>query len=212
MRSADAATLFRVLLVVLVAYLILSKFNPIIITVIIGVAIALDALDGFLAIRESSRGRLGLCTYVSALSGNEKSKSVVSKFKAGLKSSKSSRFGPRIDVAGDRAAEYILWVTYAFAGVIPLFVLFIVIIRHSFVDAVMAAKGTSSKMKTRFAQIIYSSNLWRGGINVVKFLTFSYLAFVYSWGYPVIIGYAFVTILVAYILLRGAAELYEAYA
>jgi phosphatidylglycerophosphate synthase len=125
---------------------------------------------------------------------------------------KNARFGPRIDVAGDRAVEYILWITYTYVGVLPLFVVFIAVIRHSFVDAFMAAKGTSSKMKTRFAQKVYSSNIGRGGINVVKFLAFSYLSLMYVWGYPAIIGYALVAILLAYIVIRGAAEIYEAYA
>ncbi|MCL5413283.1 MAG: hypothetical protein M1569_02665, partial [Candidatus Marsarchaeota archaeon] len=202
--------LFRVLLIVVVAYLILLKSSPIIITVIIAAAISLDAFDGYLAIRESSKGRISLGIYASALMGNKASRAEVARFKG--KTNGSSRFGPRIDVAGDRAAEYILWATYTYLAVIPVFVIFIVIIRHSFVDAVMAAKGTSSKMKTRFAQVIYSSNLWRGGINVVKFLTFSYLAFAYIWGYPMVIGYVLVAILVLYILVRGAAELHEAYA
>ena len=126
--------------------------------------------------------------------------------------SKTAKFGPRMDVAGDRAVEYILWVVYTYVNVIPLFILFIVIIRHSFVDAFMAAKGTSSKMKTNFARAVYSSNLGRGGINVVKFLAFSYLSLVYIWAYPAWIGYVLVAILLAYILLRGAAEVLEAYA
>lgn len=210
MRSADAATLIRVLLVILVAYLILSRFNPIAIIILIAIAMLLDAVDGFLAVNEASKGSIGAFTYMQSLIGDSKARGMVKSVKAKL--AKTSKFGPRIDVAGDRAAEYILWVTYAYAGVVPLFVLFIVIIRHSFVDAFMAAKGTSSKMKTRFAQVVYSSNLWRGGINVVKFLAFSYLSLEYIWSYPAWVGYVLVAVLVVYILIRGAAEIYEAYA
>ncbi len=210
MRNADIATLIRVLLIVLVAYLILAKFNPIAIIILIAVALLLDAVDGFLAVNQESHGAVGLATYISSLRGNAKAKQLVKGIKQRM--SRSARFGPRIDVAGDRAVEYILWAVYTIAGVVPLFVLIIIIIRHSFVDAFMAAKGTSSKMKTKFAQIVYSSNLWRGGINVVKFLTFAYLSLVYVWDYPIWIGYVLITILVAYILLRGAAEICEAYA
>ena len=64
-------------------------------------------------------------------------------------------------------------------------------------------------MKTRFARAVYSSNIGRGGINVVKFATFSYLALMYISGYPSIIGYIMTAILVSYVLLRGAAEVYE---
>ncbi len=210
MRSADATTLVRVLLIVFVAYLVLAKFNPIAIIILIAIALLLDAVDGFFAVNEASNGVVGFATYIRSLMGNRRSMKTVKRFKEKL--SNTAKFGPRIDVAGDRAVEYILWVVYTVAGVVPLFVVFIVIIRHSFVDAFMAAKGTSSKMKTKFARMVYSSNIGRGGINVVKFLTFSYLALVYISAYPAWIGYVLVTILVVYILLRGAAELCEAYA
>jgi phosphatidylglycerophosphate synthase len=209
MRSADAVTVLRVLLIVAAAYLVVLKYSPVLITLIIAVAMSMDAIDGYMAIREASRGTVTLPMYLSSLIGNKNSKGIVKKFKSKL--SKSSKFGARIDVAGDRAVEYILWATYTYLNVLPLFVIIIVIIRHSFVDAVMAARGTSSKMKTKFAAVVYSSNLWRGGINVVKFASFSYLAFAYVLGYPIWIGYALVAVLVAYILLRGAAEIYEAY-
>lgn len=210
MRTADATTLLRVLMIVLVAYLIIAQYNPVVIILIIAAAMAMDALDGFFAVNEASKGKIGFGKYISALTGNESAKKDVKKAKEGL--SKTSKFGQRIDVAGDRAVEYILWVVYTYVNVVPLFVLFIIIIRHSFVDAFMASKGTSAKMKTKFARVVYSSNLWRGGINVVKFLTFSYLSLMYIWGYPAWIGYVLITVLVAYILLRGAAEVLEAYA
>lgn len=210
MRSADAATLFRVMLIVIVAYLILLKASPVVIILLIAIAMAMDAFDGYLAVNESSNGKVGLRLYLKSILGDEESRSVVKSYKG--KRTKASRFGPRMDIAGDRAVEYILWIVYTYVNVIPLFVIFIVVLRHSFVDAVMAEKGTSSKMKTKLAQIVYSSNLWRGGINVVKFATFSYLSLVYIWGYPAVIGYALVAILVIYILVRGAAEIIEAYA
>lgn len=210
MRSADATTLIRVMLIVFVAYLILAKFNPIAIIILIGIALLLDAVDGFFAVNEASKGRVSFGMYIDSLRGDPKSRNIVNGFKKEL--SKTAKFGPRMDVAGDRAVEYILWAVYTYVNVIPLFILFIVIIRHSFVDAFMAAKGTSSKMKTNFARAVYSSNLGRGGINVVKFLAFSYLSLVYIWAYPAWIGYVLVAILLAYILLRGAAEVLEAYA
>lgn len=209
MRSADAITLIRVGIILVVAYLILRAFNPILITALIGIAMLMDALDGYFAVREVSGGRVSLNMYASALLGDASASAKVKEYKEKVK--RVSKYGARMDVAGDRAVEYILWITYTFVGVLPLFVIFIIVIRHSFVDAVMASRGTSSKMKTKFARVVYSSNLFRGGINVVKFLTFSYLAFAYIWGYPIAIGYALTAILVTYILIRGAAELYEAY-
>ena len=209
MRSADAATIVRVLIIVLVAYLIIGRMSPFIIIALIAIAMAMDAADGFMAVNEISGGRVGLATYVRSLGGDARSRKIVRSFKE--KISKRYKYGARIDVAGDRAVEYILWLVYTYVNVIPLFVLILVIIRHSFVDAVMASKGTSSRLKTKFAMAVYSSNIGRGGINVVKFLAFSYLSLVYIAGYPAWIGYVLVFILVAYILLRGAAELYEAH-
>lgn len=210
MRSADATTLLRVAMIILAAYLVLARYDPWVTIAIIAVAMLLDAVDGYFAVREAGSGAVGIRAYAMSLAGDAKSRELVKRYK-GRARSKAASFGPRIDVAGDRAVEYILWVVYTYVNVIPLFVIILVILRHSFADAVMAAKGTSSKMKTRFARIVYSSNLFRGGINVVKFLTFSYLALVYVSGYPAWIGYVLVTILVAYIMVRGAAEIYEAY-
>lgn len=207
MRSADAATLFRVALGLLAVYLILIKYNAALIVLLIAVTIFLDAVDGYLAIREDSKGAVGIIAYSKALVGDIKSKSLVSKYRK--KSSIGSRFGARIDVAGDRVVEYSFWVLYTVIGILPLFVIILVIIRHSFADAFMGAKGTSSKMKTSFARMIYSSPIGRGGINVVKFLTFSYLALMYILGYPTWIGYLLTAILVIYIMLRGAAEILE---
>jgi uncharacterized membrane protein YdbT with pleckstrin-like domain len=73
----------------------------------------------------------------------------------------------------------------------------------------MASRGTSSKPRTKFAKIIYSSNIGRGGINVVKFFAFAYLVLVYVSNYPLWIGLVLVAILVIYIVLRGIAEAYD---
>jgi phosphatidylglycerophosphate synthase len=207
MRSADAATVFRALLAIVVVYLILIKVNPYLITLLVGIVIALDAVDGYFAVREVSKGSIGLLTYLKAAAGNRSASARVKKFKDKL--AETSKHGARMDIAGDRVVEYSFWIVYTFVGVIPLFVLFLIVLRHSFVDAIMANKGTSSKMKTKLGQVVYSSVIGRGGINVVKFLTFSYLAFVYIAGYPVWIGYVLAGILVAYILLRGLAEIME---
>ncbi len=207
MRAADGATYFRVALGILAAYLVIIRVSPVLITLLIAVAMALDAVDGYLAVWQASSGKVSLIDYLRAAAGNAKHAKQIKAIKQ--KVSESAKFGPRIDIAGDRVVEYVFWIVYSFVNVVPLFILIIIVIRHSFVDAFMAARGTSSKMKTKFAQIVFASNLWRSGINVVKFLAFSYLAFVYVWGYPAWIGYVLVTILVAYILVRGAAEIYD---
>jgi phosphatidylglycerophosphate synthase len=207
MRSADATTLFRTALAILVVYLIIIKFNPFATVFLIAFVIALDGIDGYLAVKEESAGKIGFITYMKASMGDASAKKVVGEVKKRI--SKSAPHGPRMDVAGDRVVEYSLWIVFTYVHILPIYVILIVLIRHSFVDALMAAKGTSSKMKTGLAQKLYSSNIARGGINVVKFVTFSYLVLMYVSNYPAVIGYILASVLVIYILARGAAEAYE---
>ncbi|MCL5430618.1 MAG: CDP-alcohol phosphatidyltransferase family protein [Candidatus Marsarchaeota archaeon] len=208
MRSADAATILRVLIAVLVVYLVLIKLNPFIILALIIAERIIDALDGYFARREASRGTFGFWTYVNgAVFGNPQAKKLISKYNEILR--KTAPHGARFDIAGDRAVEYIFWAVFSYLSLVPLFVFIIVIIRHSFVDALMGSKGTGSKIRSRFARIVYSSNLGRFIINVPKVLAFGYLPFVYIYGWPLWIGYVFIAILVFNILLRGAAEIYE---
>ncbi len=212
MRSADMLTILRVLLVILVIYLVIAKFNPWISIIIFAIALAMDGLDGFAALHEISKGEVSFYKYMLYALHKlpAKEQESVKAYKQQI--SAKFAYGPRMDVAGDRAVEYSLWVAFTFLHVIPLFVILIIIIRHSFVDALMVAKGTSSKLKTGFANAVYGSNISRAGINIAKFVAFSYLMLIYVLDYPAIIGYALVALLVAYILVRGAAEAYEAFA
>ncbi|MEM3841495.1 MAG: hypothetical protein QXN59_02285, partial [Candidatus Micrarchaeaceae archaeon] len=150
----------------------------------------------------------GFIKYVKgATFGNKKIREEIHKYK--LSVSQTSRFGARIDIAGDRVAEYVLWILFTYLHIIPLAILLLVVVRHSYADAFMGAKGTSSKMRSRFANIVYKSNASRGAINILKFLTFGYLTFEYVDKYPAVIGYVLIIALFLFIMLRGAAEIYE---
>ena len=208
MRSADAATLIRTFMVFLVVYMLLMKINPWVTIFVILIMYLLDGFDGYLAIRSASKGVISFSSYLKvALSKDEKEKEKMAHFKQLAK--REAKFGPRIDIAGDRVIEYTFWIIFTYLRLIPLFVVFIVIFRHAFVDALMASRGTSSKPRTKFAKIIYSSNIGRGGINVVKFFAFAYLVLVYVSNYPLWVGLVLVAILVIYIVLRGIAEAYD---
>ncbi len=210
MRSADLLTIARVLLAILVAYLVIIKFDPIVSILLFAIALAMDGLDGFAALHQISNGRIGFLEYMRYVRGrmDKKESEILKEYK--LKVGSAYPYGPRMDVAGDRIIEYTLWALFTFLHVLPLFVIILIIARHSFADAFMAAKGTSSRLKTRFARIVYGSNASRAGINIMKFVTFSYLILVYVSGYPILIGYVLAAMLVAYILARGAAEINEA--
>ncbi|MFI5412503.1 MAG: CDP-alcohol phosphatidyltransferase family protein [Candidatus Micrarchaeales archaeon] len=208
MRSADESTIIRIGLVLFVILLIIIKANPAISIIILALAFIMDGVDGYLALREASRGQISIADYISYSIGNNKFAKKIKSLKESI--NKTAKYGPRFDVAADRISEYSLWATFTVLGIVPLFLLIIVIIRHSIADAFLGSKGTSSKMKTGIARAIYASNISRGGINVMKFVTFSYLILVYVSHYPIIPGYILVSLLVLFIVLRGAAEVYEA--
>ncbi len=207
MNKADAVTLFRTFLVFSIVYGILTGFNPWILIAGIILMFVLDAVDGFAAINSASKGRITISKYIRYALGDKDMVAAVSKLKPILK--KQSIYGARLDVAGDRITEYAFWLVFMFVGIVPLWLVLALVLRHSFADALMGAKGTSSRMKSGFARMVYGSNAGRFWVGALKALTFSYLVLVHSLGYPLIIGYALITILVIYIMLRGAAEIYE---
>lgn len=64
-------------------------------------------------------------------------------------------------------------------------------------------------MKTGFAKAFYTSNVSRAAINILKFITFAYLMLVYISAYPILPAYILVGLLVAFIVVRGTAEVYD---
>ncbi len=208
MRAADETTLFRTALVLVLVYLILIKFPSYLTIIIFAIALILDAFDGYFAVWQISKHKVGIARYMKATVLNDKkAHEEIMEYKH--KVSETARFGPRIDIAGDRVAEYSMWVVFTYLHIIPLIILLLIIVRHSFADAMMGAKGTSSKMKSPFTRAIYSSNTSRAAINALKFITFAYLILVYVNSYPILIGYVLVGALFTFIMLRGAAEIYE---
>lgn len=210
MRSADLITYLRVALVILVIYFITLKINPAILIVLFAIALIMDGLDGYFAVLDVSNGKIGFIKYAKAAIGYAPYAKEVKKAK--IAASKSATYGARLDVAGDRIIEYSLWALFTYLGIVPFFVFIIVIIRHSIVDSFMGSKGTSSKMKTKLGRALYSSSASRAGINILKFITFSYLMLIYISNYPLSIGYALTGALVLFIVVRGVAEVYESFA
>jgi phosphatidylglycerophosphate synthase len=207
MRSADRATIMRTALIVIVLFLVIAKVNPAIDVFIFAAALVMDGVDGYLALRESSGGRIGIGLYIDALRGGSVAAKQVRRAKA--KTAKIAGYGPRLDVAADRITEMAFWGLFAFLHVIPFFLFVLLLVRHSFVDAFMGIKGTSSKMKSGVAKALYSSNWSRALANMLKFVTFSYLMLEYVSGYPQIVGTALAWALAAFIVVRGIAEMYE---
>lgn len=199
MRSADAVTVGRVLLVFVIGYLIYLKFSAIATILLIIVAFLLDEVDGYLALGKHEN----IIKYILT---EAKGKHVYSEEDV----AKLPKYGSALDIAGDRITEYTFWIVFTYLHVVPLFILFIVIIRNSLSDAFTAAsKKTFHNMHTRFGKIAYS-HLARGAVGASKAVVFSYLALVYIFHWPASIGYVLVAYLITFFLLRGAAEIYEA--
>jgi phosphatidylglycerophosphate synthase len=207
MRSADKTTIARIALVLFVLYLVLIRFNPVITIILLAVAFILDGVDGYFALNEASKGKIGISMYLKYTLGDKEYAKRIKSFKSSIE--KSAKYGPRFDVAADRIAEYSFWAVFTVLNIVPLFVLIIIIIRHSITDAFIGAKGTSSKMKTGIARALYTSNISRGAINVLKFITFAYLILVFVSSYPIIPAYVLIAALVIFIVARGGAEVYE---
>lgn len=207
MRSADLTTIIRTVLIVVVLFLVIAKVNPAIDIVIFAAALVMDGIDGYLAVRESSKGKISFGLYVDAIRGNGAAAMHVRNAKA--KTAKIAGYGPRLDIAADRITEMAFWGLFAFLHVIPFFLFVLMLVRHSVVDAFMGVKGTSSKMKRGIAKALYSSNWSRALANLLKFVTFSYLMVEYVSGYPQVVGIVLAYALAAFIVIRGAAELYE---
>ncbi|MEM3781893.1 MAG: CDP-alcohol phosphatidyltransferase family protein [Candidatus Micrarchaeaceae archaeon] len=199
MRSADAVTIFRVILVFAIAYLIYLKFDAIALVALIIVAFLLDEIDGYLALGKGTN-------FIKYVATEARGKHVYGEEDV----AKLPSYGSALDIAGDRINEYTFWILFTFLHVLPLFVLFIVVIRNSLSDAFVASsKRTFHNMSTKFGKIAYS-HLARGAIGASKAVVFSYLTLVFVLGFPKAIGYALVAYLIAFFLLRGAAEIYEA--
>lgn len=207
MRSSDQATLARVLLSLAIVYLVIVRANPFVTIALIAIAFVTDGVDGYLAVREASSGGVSFLTYLKSSLGNAKAQSIVRPIKEGI--SQTAPHGARIDVAGDRVIEYSFWILFTYLRIIPVFVFLFVMIRHAFADALMGSRGTSSRMKTWFAKAVYSSNISRASVNILKFAAFSYLVLVYVSNYPALPGYLLVAALFTMIMMRGAAEIYE---
>ncbi|MGC8694175.1 MAG: hypothetical protein ACP5RI_00970 [Candidatus Micrarchaeia archaeon] len=210
MRSADIITLFRTILVFFIIYFVLIKLNSILVILILLFMFALDGIDGFAAVKEVGKlnnKKITFKKYIKAAFGNSKYKKEVVELKH--KAAEISKHGQRLDIAGDRIIEYSLWILFTYLNILPLFVILIIVIRNSFADAFMACKGTSAKLKSRYAKYLYSSNISRALSTLFKILSFSYLVLVYINNYPILPGFIIVAISLIFIIIRGAAEIYE---
>lgn len=202
MRSADAITAVRIALVFVIAYLIILKASAVLVVVLFLVMFGMDNLDGYFATSRNP-SLSDFASYIgSEIRGRERSRS--------KKAPKPPAYGAALDIAGDRITEYTFWILFTWLYLIPLYVVLIIMTRNCLADALTLSKGkTFSKMHSAFGRVA-SSHKSRALYQVVKSAAIIYLALVYLAAWPAWIGYVLVAVAVAYSLLRGAAEIYEA--
>ena len=202
MRSADLATLLRVPLLLILVYAIFVRFSAYAVVPLMLLLFASDAADGYLA----SSGRHSLGDFVSYLL--EEGRIVSKRKERGPKDSPA--YAANLDLAVDRLIEYALWLTFTLLQILPWFVIAIVFIRNTLADALLLRKGKSySRLKSAFGRVA-SSHFSRGAYAVIKTLNFAYLSLVFVAGWPVMPAYVLTGFTVAFSLVRGAAEIYEA--
>ncbi|VVB76736.1 Uncharacterised protein [uncultured archaeon] len=204
MRSADIVTAIRVALVFVIGYMIIAKLSAALIVLLFVITFVMDNLDGYLA---TSR-RPSIANFASYINKEARG----TETRKDRNALKPPKYGAALDIAGDRITEYVFWIIFTWLNVIPIYVVFIILTRNSLADALTSSKGkTFSKMKSSFGRIA-SSHISRGLYGAIKALNFIYLSLVFVAGWPIWIGYVLTAVVVAYSLLRGAAEISEALA
>ncbi len=93
----------------------------------------------------------------------------------------TSLLGSALDIAADRAVELLLWVSFAFLGLIPLLIPLVVILRGTLTDsirAVASAHGVRAFDMSRaaWARFLVASPAMRSSYGVAKAVAFCTLA------------------------------------
>lgn len=200
MRSADIVTSLRILFLFAVLYAVAVKVNAVAVVVLIIVLFLSDSLDGYMATLGRHSPQDFALYLLEEARGRRKRK--FPKHMPG--------YAAYFDIAADRVVEYGFWLLFILLGLLPWFVFAIVFARNTLADFLVLRRGKSfAHMNTGFGRMA-SSHLSRGLYGALKAFTFIYLALVFVAGLPTLIGYVLTALVVAFSLLRGAAEIYEA--
>jgi len=139
------------------------------------------------------------------------------------KRGETSVLGSVLDIAADRAVEYVMWVVFAHLGLISIIFPVIVLLRGTFVDAVRAvapSKGLSpfEMMRSPVGRFLVKSPWLRTPFAVAKAVAFFFLALAHGLaaaGSPAlatinIVAQVCAWVALALCLLRGVPVLLEA--
>ena len=145
----------------------------------------------------------------------------------------TSQFGAVFDIAGDRVVETVLWVVFADLGVIRIWVPLLVITRGLIVDALrslsyaegMTAFGERNMMRSALTRWLTAGRFMRGLYGYAKAIGFVFLtglvayrhpastgtwvADVYGWDVLRAVGWLFVWLAVALMVIRGLPVIFD---
>jgi phosphatidylglycerophosphate synthase len=129
------------------------------------------------------------------------------------KREKETEYGKRLDVAGDRIAEYLYYFIFTVLGLIPIFIFPVIVVRNCIVDSFFYTKEKNfSTTKTKIAKSLSSSHFARGVYAALKMITFFYFGCIaVGFDLPIFVGYILLSAVVIFSLARGAADIYEAF-
>ncbi len=133
-----------------------------------------------------------------------------------------TELGAVLDVALDRAVENILWITFMYLGMVPLWVPVIFLLRSFIIDGVRGVTLTRGKsgfgmMHTPWGRFLVASRFMRAFYGLAKAVVFGqlYLTWALALKYPTIIAVlhplnqGLIFLAVALCLLRGVPVLLD---
>ena len=138
-----------------------------------------------------------------------------------------TEFGEVFDIVGDRIVENVLWLTFAFTGVIPLWIPIVVLTMSFIADGFRSyalskgktAFGRKSMMRGGIGIFFVSSRFSRALYGIVKTLAFILLALqLYLTGISYVgieifkdVAYSLVSFTVAFCVVRGFFTVYDGF-
>ena len=94
----------------------------------------------------------------------------------------TSPFGAILDIAVDRAIEYILWIVFAHLGLVPVWVALVFVVRGTVVDAiryggVLRGETPFGMMRSRLGRQLVAGRFMRAFYGTLKAVTFAWILF-----------------------------------
>ena len=140
------------------------------------------------------------------------------------KFNETSKLGAVLDIMGDRIAEYVYWIMFAYLGYIPVIFPLIVVTRGVVTDSLRSVAleqgfipfGKGSMLDDKVSQWICGSKFMKIGYAVAKAIAFTFIILAYTPSVPfsasvciLVVGAVMAEIAVILCVLRGIPVIFE---